>query len=358
MKRQPRDGAEAAEDRTILRNCRRSPAPARGYTILDLLVSIAIIGLLISILLPALARTREQAKYVRWQAISRDLSMDENLAVYYNFQHDRGGTSITNMAVANHDPSFLPSALDLTMRDLSAAMATVTNRQMITYAWSNDGRFRGKPAVSFLNSGPSNNMVIYPTVPLGSGMLSKLLRKSQAVTVAIWICVPPPALVAQGSSVLYWTDQRSERVLNVHLPWGNAVYWDTYGWNIGNRVQTTYASGVDSQWSLWCFTKDNRIGLQKIYHDGVLVAACKGSATPITVWQTFNTSPMTPVTSAMDMSNFTLGSSPTYGSCAGTVDELAIFDADLSPTDVTPTGIMLPNVAAVRFLQMYQNGVN
>ena len=34
------------------------------------------------------------------------MSMDPNMVLYYNFQNDLGGTSITNMAAANHDPGF------------------------------------------------------------------------------------------------------------------------------------------------------------------------------------------------------------------------------------------------------------
>lgn len=177
-----------------------------AYTILDLLVVIGIIALLVSILLPALAKAREQARYVRWQAFSRDMSMDENMAVHYNFQNDRGGTSLCNMAVANHDPTYLPNSMDLTLHDISNGMATVTNPDMISYFWSADGRFKGKPAASFLNSGPSINMDIFPTRPAGSGMLARLLRKSQAITIAVWIKVPPELSYFQFSSVLWWTD--------------------------------------------------------------------------------------------------------------------------------------------------------
>jgi len=334
--------------------------PRVAYTILDLLVVTGIIALLVSILLPALAKAREQGRYVRWQAFSRDMSMDENIAVQYTFQNDRGGTSLCNMAAANHDPTYLPNSMDLTLHDLSNGMATVTNPDMINYFWSADGRFKGKPAASFLNTGASNNMVVYPSRPDGSGMLARLLRKSQAITIAVWIKVPPVQSIYQFSSVVWWTDSRSNyRVINVHLPWGGQTVWDTYnaGPALANRLQTPFVYGQDSQWSLWCFTKDNHSGLQKIYLNGQLVAAAAADAGAYT-WQDFDTSPISASDSWQGPSNFTFGSNIGYGSCAGTVDELAIFDADLSPPDVTPSGAMLPGVPAVRFLQMYQMGSN
>jgi prepilin-type N-terminal cleavage/methylation domain-containing protein len=63
--------------------CRRSRA---GFTLIELLVVVAIIALLVSILLPALGRARQQAKAIVCRTQLRDLGM--NTTMYANAERD------------------------------------------------------------------------------------------------------------------------------------------------------------------------------------------------------------------------------------------------------------------------------
>ena len=95
----------------------------------------------------------------RWQAFSRDQSMDPNAMLYWNFQNDRGGNDITNMTANNQDDTaFNPATLNGEVYEgLNGANITplsIANPASLAALWKNDGRFRGKPSLTF--DGSSN----------------------------------------------------------------------------------------------------------------------------------------------------------------------------------------------------------
>jgi len=67
------------------------------FTIIELLVSVAIIAILFSLLMPAFNESREKARFARWLSFNKQCSNDPKCVINLNFQ-DYDGDSLKNSA--------------------------------------------------------------------------------------------------------------------------------------------------------------------------------------------------------------------------------------------------------------------
>ncbi len=85
----------------------------RCFTIIELLVAIAIIAILAAMLWPVLSKAKERAKYARWLVYSNHLRADSALYTYYTFDYRGGDQSVAgNLAYGADWADFKPKHVD------------------------------------------------------------------------------------------------------------------------------------------------------------------------------------------------------------------------------------------------------
>ena len=62
----------------------------RPFTVLELLLTITIIAILASLLLPNLSESRQRARFVRWIQFNKQCSTDPACVINLNFQENNG----------------------------------------------------------------------------------------------------------------------------------------------------------------------------------------------------------------------------------------------------------------------------
>jgi prepilin-type N-terminal cleavage/methylation domain-containing protein len=144
------------------RRARASAPIRRTFSLIELLVTVAIIAILASLLLPSLGRAQVKARETRWFAYEKQLRLDEDLMLYYSF----ADPVAPGLAAANE--AFGDPLTPTRPEDYSG---TAVATQWITGA----GRWPGAPAVYF-DGGASRINTAYAGIP-----------GSEPRTVSMWV---------------------------------------------------------------------------------------------------------------------------------------------------------------------------
>lgn len=105
-----------------------------SFTIIELLVSVAIIAILFSLLMPAFSESREKARFVRWLQFNKQCSNDPTCVINLNFQDDIGGV-LKNSAQAYPADGFNATDYSGTVKG--------------NYEWGSGRWKKGKQAIQF-----------------------------------------------------------------------------------------------------------------------------------------------------------------------------------------------------------------
>ena len=280
------------------------------FTILEILAVMAIISVLASILLPAIAKTRAKAKYGRWLGYKNQLKGDEGLVFYHTFE-GFGETTLSNLAIG--DVLNSNSQVDA---ENSTIMGTIWLRNAGRWPDKHSLYFNGidsRIVSTFSGIGGSRDRTFFAWIKTESKSDQVICSWGSVVTPgnAWWLRINNAGPGMKGALYL--------AVLGGRII-GNTPLWDGE-WH---HVAVVFANDG---------TPDVRDVL--IYVDGRLDAQFGGDPAPSA------SGAITINTDIVSQSELFIGSSPFVSwPFKGQIDEIGVFDRALTATEIKNLYVM------------------
>ena len=115
----------------------------RGFTLFEFVVVLSVLCLLIALLLPSMACSRDRSRFIKWAGYSHNLRIDPDLRVYLTFDNQEPQHLVHNMAVG--DP--FSGAADADTKPQPIAFPPLSHQHPL---WTHtDARWEGKNGLRF-----------------------------------------------------------------------------------------------------------------------------------------------------------------------------------------------------------------
>jgi hypothetical protein len=251
------------------------------FSLVELLIVIAIISGLVAMLLPALTRGKVQARFARWASFSVSIRGDDTLLVYYNFMDEStGALTLKNQAHGYNDIRWKKTWGDMVEADPKPdnpnnadSFTAPHSHGIATGVQPGIGRW-GKPGVYFsgVNDDHYRSVKFRWRADLGA-------NTKNPITVMWWQLVEADEI---GGRSVFSIGNDSHRSA-AHAPWSNgSIYWD-YGGCCGSDVRINTAGGFYNdhagKWTHIALVSEGNNGNYKaIYVDGELVIESTGAS--------------------------------------------------------------------------------